>query len=353
MNKLDSIYLPAGWLDVDKIFKFKQNNIFIVGARGVGKTYGILEYCVIHKLRFAYIRRTQKQVNVCKGKYGNPFKTLNKDHGWNIYTDTQDDITCFFETEENEKGKRVPVGEQLGYLFSLSTFANLRSIDLSDVDIIFYDEFIKQLDERPLKNEATAFLNMCETIGRNKEIQTGRALKVICAANSNSLDNDIFYYLRLVTTGERMKRKEITCHVDNERDLRLYILKDSPISEKKRDTSLYKLARGTDYEQMALENDFVDDDTSLLKQLPLKEYNPLVSVGEICIYRHKSKRQYYVSTHFSGSPEKFTVTNRDLARFRQKYSYLWDAYFLEDGKIYFETYGCNAIYLRYLKNKKF
>lgn len=351
--KDDCIYTLAGWLDVPKILSFKQNNIFLVGARGVGKTYGILEYCVLNKLRFAYIRRTQKQADLCKGKRGNPFKTLNNDHNWNIIADTEDDITCFFESEENEKGKRVPVGEQLGYLFSLSTFANMRSVDLSDIDIIFYDEFIKQLDERPLRNEATAFLNMCETIGRNKELATGKALKVICAANSNSLDNDIFYYLRLVTVGEKMKRKGIMCHIDNDRDLRLYILKDSPISEKKKETSLYKLAKGTDFEDMAINNDFVDDDTSLVKQLPLKEFRPIVSVGEVCIYRHKFDRRFYVTTHFSGSPEHYNVTDRDLKRFRKNYSYLWDAYFLEDDTINFETYGCQSAYLRYLKNKKF
>ena len=45
---------------------------------------------------------------------------------------------------------------------------------------------------------------------------------------------------------------------------------------------------------MAIDNSFRTDETQI-KSEPLREYNHLVSVGEIGIYRHKSKREFYVS----------------------------------------------------------
>ena len=351
--KKDNIYLANGYINIPLLLSYPENFIFLIGARGIGKTYGILQHCLINKLRFCYIRRTDTQLQVCKSDKGNPFKKLNSDYNLNIRCDSDHDITGFFNfVYDDDKQKYVKYGDLIGYAFALSTFANLRSIDLSDVDIIIYDEFIKQTDERPIKNEATAFLNMCETIMRNRELQCLPALKVICAANSNSLDNDLLYYLQLVTIAEKMQRTGKELYINNDRCLRLYIPNKSPISEAKTNTSLYKLTAGTDFAKMALENRFVDDDTSLIAQRPLVEYIPHVTIGEICIYKHKSRYEYYVSTHKSGTPNTFSVSDRGCTMFKRQYPYLWDAFYL-DGKIFFETYGCQAAFQRYLKGKKY
>ena len=348
-----NIYLPSGHVNMPLILSYPENYIFMVAARGVGKTYGVLTYCLDNCLKFVYIRRTQKQLDICKSEKGNPFKKINKNRNIHVMCDTDSDITGFYFGEySEEKKKYVPSGDLIGYAFALSTFANMRSIDLSDVDVIFYDEFIKQLDERSIKNEATAFLNMCETIMRNRELEGEKPIKVICAANSNSLDNDLLYYLNLVTIAEKMQRTGKEIYINKDRGLRLYIPLKSPISEAKEQTSLYRLTAGTDFEETALHNQFVYDDVSLVETRPLIEYIPHVNIGEITIYKHKSRYEYYVSTHRSGTPDKFTVSDRGCKMFRQKYPYLWDAYYL-DSCIFFETYGCQAAFTRYMKNKKY
>ena len=53
---------------------------------------------------------------------------------------------------------------------------------------------------------------------------------------------------------------------------------------------------------MALDNAFRTDGTQI-RSMPLREFNHLVSIGEIGIYRHKRQRMYYVSF----------VTNKDRA----------------------------------------
>ena len=68
------IYTEQGWINWDYIIK--QNAAFnmVVGARGVGKTYGLMKYCIEHKRPFIYLRRLKSQLEQCATNSGNPFK---------------------------------------------------------------------------------------------------------------------------------------------------------------------------------------------------------------------------------------------------------------------------------------
>ena len=56
----------------------------VVGARGVGKTYGLMRYLIEHNRSFIYLRRLKSQLDQCVSADGNPFKKLNTDIGCNI-----------------------------------------------------------------------------------------------------------------------------------------------------------------------------------------------------------------------------------------------------------------------------
>ena len=53
----------------------------IIGGRGIGKTYGALDYLIRNKKRFIYMRNTKTQIAESASEFGNPFKRLNKDRG--------------------------------------------------------------------------------------------------------------------------------------------------------------------------------------------------------------------------------------------------------------------------------
>lgn len=350
---MKKFYLESGFLDANFFIEDPNPFVFMNGARGIGKTYGFLEYFYKHKCKFLYMRRTQKQIDLCYQSEYNPYKKLNADHGWSVCAFPAGEGTgAFYEYELSENGKPIPVGEQLGYCFALSTFANLRSIDLTDVDIIFYDEFIKLAQERPIRQEANAFFNAVETIARNRELAGLPPLKVICASNSVSLNNDIYYKLRVVSICERMQRKGIEEYHDTARGLSIYIFNSSPISEAKRETALYKLTAGTDFTDMALNNQFTEDDTSAVNSKKLVEYRPLVKVADITIYKHKSKNEYYVSSHHSGTCKIYSGSDKDLSAFRKKYFYLLDSFILHDN-FNFDSYGVQCSFLRYLDRQKY
>lgn len=77
---------------------------------------------------------------------------------------------------------------------------------------------------------------------------------------------------------------------------------------------------------MSLENRFLDKPVLQTMSANLKEYTPLVTCGEITVYRHKSNRTYYISPHGQGTRPIYSTTENDCLRFRTLYRYLMLAY---------------------------
>lgn len=346
--KQKDLYLPNGYLNIPGIINgVGVPNIFIIGARGIGKTYGILEWLVENKINFLYLRRLQKQINLVTTSKFNPFKKLNIDKGWNIHAFPEsDDNYGFYETIINEKGKRVKLNDEaLGISGSLSTFSNTRGFDGCDINVIFYDEFVKEKSEAKIKEEADALFNIVETVNRNRELNGNPPCMLICASNSTDAANDIFMYLQVVSIAMSMQRNKENIRVLKDRMMCIIIPHDSPISEQKEETALYKMTKGTAFADTALRNEFVNNTPTSIRSAPLSEYKPLVKVGEICIYKHKSNRRYYVSEHSSGNPPVYRTGEKELAIFRRRYPMLIQAVYRE--MIDYETYTAELLFDKY------
>lgn len=334
------LFLNNGFLDMGSIIEQPEPFIFVIGARGIGKTYGALSYMLEHQYKFVYMRRSQNEIDLTKTEELNPFKTINRDKGYDIQGKTIiKNVIGYYD-----KGS----GNQYATGLALATLHNVRGIDLSDINYIFYDEFIPQLSARPIKSEFDAFANCYETINRNRELSGCEPVKMICAANSNNAANPIFIGLGLVTTIEKIKNEHRSVFRIRDKGILIINVEASPISEKKKETALYKLMKNTDYAAMALENEFSSDDFTLIHPEKLAEYKPLFNCGEITIYRHKSKNQYYVSQHYSGAPDQYGTNERELKAFAQRAWRIWDSYL--DGRVLFENYLCKILFTRYINS---
>lgn len=341
-----NIYQKSGYIDIRAIMALGLPFNFIVGGRATGKTYTSLKTVKEDGIKFIYMRRTQSQADMINKPEFSPFKSLNADHGWTIGSATLSKYNAgFYETEETEDGGHQCVGSPIGYTCALSTISNMRGFDASDVRLLIYDEFIPEKHERPIKNEGAAFLNAYETINRNRELKGEKPLQVLCLANANDLANPIFLELGLVRKAEQMRRKGQEISIDKERGVGLFILDKSPISAQKRNTALYKLSRGSGFSRMSLENDFANEDIGRIKTQPLGEFRPVVTVGEITVYKHKSRGEYYVSTHKAGSCAEFGSGDTDKNRFRRAYGWIWQEYM--KNNIIFEEYLCEVLLNRY------
>lgn len=347
--KKDSLYLPSGYMDPNFIMKKNLPFNFITGGRGTGKTYGFLKYLYENKIKFMYMRRTQNEVDLINKPQFTPYKSLNEDMGWNVgVAPISKYNAAFYNMEYDETNdKNIPTGEPLGFTCALSTIAKMRGFDASDIKILLYDEFIPEKHAQKIRYEGQAFLNAYETINRNRELMGFPPLICVCLSNSNSIANAIYITLMLVNKAVWMKKNDKEFSIDSKRGIGLYLLDSSPISKLKEEkTAIGQLTKGTEYGKMAYGNEFADADESAVRPQKLIEYRPLVTVGEITIYRHKSKKIYYVSALKSGQPKEILTSGEtDLIRFSRNYSYLYDAYL--DQRLFFESMVVNILFSKY------
>lgn len=125
----------------------------------------------------------------------------------------------------------------------------------------------------------------------------------------------------------------------------MIMLLDSPISQRKKDTALYKNANDG-FLSMALDNAFRTDPTVIASK-PLREYVHLVSIGEIGIYKHKSNREYYVSSLTQKNPyyEDYGIS---LKLFQTDYGLLRYLY-MTSKRFVFESYENEILFRNYIK----
>lgn len=334
------LYDDNGYINQDGILSRYEPFIFQIGPRGTGKSYGILKYILKNDIKFMLLRRSQTEADMIRTNVTNPFKSVLQEFpGLEIiYQPIARNLGGFAKVTEE--------GPQLiGYIGALSTFANVRGVDFSDVEMIFYDEFIPEKRARPIKDEYEALLNVVETVNRNRELSHITPVKLVCAANSNDIANPIFIGLRIVEQIAKMMKKGIEEWRDPERELAVYMFMHSPISEKKGETALYKLSAGSSYQDMALRNMFDLDDRAVSSR-KLQEYKPLVRIGEMVIYQHKSRDEWYIRLGSSGTvPTVYETNDIDRKRFITKFGYLFIRYL--SGYVVFENSTAQILFERY------
>ena len=330
-----NIYLESKYLDIEKILSINIPFIFIIGGRGTGKTYGALEYIIKNYKHAMLMRRTQTQTDMINEPEFSPFKKLNIDHNWDITTKViKKNLGGIYDDIESG-------GPPIGYTCALSTLKNIRGFDASNVEILIYDEFIPEKHERPMKGEADALWNAYETINRNRELEGGKPLQLLALANSNELANPIFMDLEVIRIIQKMQKKGQNCYINRERKFAIFDLGDSEISQKKNETALYRLKQGSNFSEMSLGNKYSNEIAGKIKSRSLKEFRPVVKIGELCIYEHKFDRTLYISTHTTGSPPEYGLGDVEKARFRRNFIWVWDEYIR--NQIEFEEYLCEIL----------
>ena len=96
---------------------------------------------------------------------------------------------------------------------------------------------------------------------------------------------------------------------------------------------------------MALDNSF-NVDRSHVNPRPLNEYLPECSIGELCLYRHKTSSRLYATTHVSGVfNRKYSIQDTDRLHYQRVYRVHWDMYVA--NKIDFEDILSETLFIKY------
>jgi hypothetical protein len=259
---------------------------FIVGGRGIGKTYSAIDAGITrHENALLYLRNTKEQIEESCGIFGNPFKKWAADHDRDIQLikDKNHALIAEFITANQKTTKRI-----IGAGAALSVFSNLRGVDMSNIDLILFDEFI---ENRSLTfNQYDAFLHMYETVNRNRELTGQPPVKCLLLSNAQRLGNPILRGFNLIPVIENMQKTGQRSYANGSIRIELPF---SEVSEAKRQTALYQATTGSDFNSEALDNNFINDSFTGIKRVNIQEYNPIVCIDDIYIYRHKSDPVYY------------------------------------------------------------
>lgn len=335
MKKLN-LYQQDGWVDVQSILDAGFIFNFITGGRGIGKTYGFIRWMIEHDQTFILLRRTEIE------------SQLQSDPKTSSVTAVCNDMGITFHAAVHGKKMRSlyrdDTDQEICLCAALSTFASVRGVDLSAYRYIIYDEFITEPHVRPLKMEGIALSNAYETINRNRELAGLDPVRLIALSNSLNISNDIFMQFDLVSAAEKMISEDI--EVYKRGNLLMLILQHSPISAKKAGTALYQTA-SEEYARMSIRNEFIMNDFRYVKKQPLKEYIPVWSVGDLTIYEHKNRNEFYISFSKAKLPksQQYGSNYMDLTRMKRDHIRTWWNYL--DGLIKFENYKAVSLFEKY------
>lgn len=325
------LYLNNGYINFEWIRSLNCTIVLLIGPRGTGKTYSILDYFYEKKIPIIFARRKYTQLQMCAGQDTSMYKVISTDRNKNIGATEIDQNYFIFKDED---GFRPAIGVALSKLY------NLRGIDASGYKDLYFDEITPEPLEIVRQGEAKAFLHMYETFNRNRELDGEPPLNIILTGNADRLDTPILRALNLIPIVERMVISNQEIYIDKRRSIAAFYLINSKIAEKKAKTFLYQQTTDKEFTDVALSNKFADmaDLSNIKRNARLKEYKPLFTLNNtICVYKHKSQDYLYVSAHTSGNVENFNlILTNDKKRFILKKDMIINMIIAQ--KIYFDSF---------------
>lgn len=274
-----------------------QTFYFIIGGRNTGKTYSALKYCYENKIKFCFLKRTIEDVDLlCTGsgrigtkeqEYGidlSPFKSINRDIGSNVKAHSiKKGLGGFWENDTEGS----PVGGPIGYILALNAVTKYKGFDLSDVDIVIFDEFIPNVWDRIQHREGEQLLDLMKTIMRDREHRGKGALKLVCLANATSASNPVMNIFEITDQVIDMQIRGLEYYRDEDRGILVHMIKNNAEFDKvEQNSALYKSMGDTQWGQMAFGNTFGYNDVTNVGKLSLKGYVP------VCSVKHKTKTFY-------------------------------------------------------------
>lgn len=217
------------FFDADRTLSHNRLFNWVIGARGVGKTFNSLEYAIRRykkgKGQFIYLRRFKEEIK--NTKMEKLFSPLERE---GVVEHVDYNNGAFYLKEELEP---------CGYAFGLSSTE--KSMALPDVSLIIFDEFlIEKGYKRYLNDEVETFLNFYETVARMRDVP------VLFLSNAVSFYNPYFVYFDLTTpfNSEFKKKGE---HL-------VQLVKSEKYSEVKKQTRFYDIIGDTRYAEYSVEN---------------------------------------------------------------------------------------------------
>lgn len=316
------------------IENFLDNNystLFILGARGVGKTVSSISYyvkrCYENKTKFIYLRRYQSEIDTL----GFNYDLISKITGLEVNQ----------ENVKDKSGRRALMitanGAPVGYMLALSVASKYKSTDYTGTEVLIYDEFI-DIRGRELRNEVNLYLNFAMTVFRDFS-----KYRAVFLANATNLFNCYFVNFNTFPKGKITKFKNLS--------IKIVMYQTSAELTKREKTPLAKLVRSAGDSESSLDNTFIKD-TGYIGDLTSKDKCLMVmKLGGACFGYWQYKERAVISNKFDPSvTNKISIDELDND-FRYEPAFVATISMkLRNNHLVFSNEYVRGIWLQYLKS---
>ena len=262
------------YYNYQRVLSYNALMTFIIGERGVGKSYGAKEFVTdrfINKgKQFVYLRRYKTELKEAMIKKGHPifFEQI-------IYNEDGTKNKKYENHKLTNKNDTMYIDDKLcGFAMPLSIANILKSSTYNNVDTIIFDEFI--IDKgcyHYLQNEVEQLLDVIETVGRLRDI------RIIFLGNAISITNPYFTYFNLSLP----YNSDIVVSKKDKNGNPLIIvnyIKNLKYREVKKQSRFGQLIDGTEYGKYAIDNEFLRDSKSFIrKKTKLAKFYFILKLG--------------------------------------------------------------------------
>jgi hypothetical protein len=277
---------------------------FILGARGLGKTYWALRF-VIRKYinngeQFIYLRRTEEEVKKVRTKLFDDMKTVFPAYAFRV--EGMDLQIC----RNPKASKKEIVWENMGAIMALSTSGGLKSIPYPHVNWILFEEiFPNKGGQGYLPNETEQFQELYSTIDRWHD-----RVRLIALSNAVSLSNPYFAIYGLEVENQRTTvRKYANGYIAVE------MADYKGFSSKVKETRFGQFISNQEYAKYAMDNQFKDAGDNMLRPLSRSDdsysFTIQSEMGDFRIWSHQdmvSMESYYTLSAKHPKNERWRTT---------------------------------------------
>ena len=315
----------------------------VYSGRNRGKTFSTLKYMYDNGFTFGYVKRTNIDVDVlCNAGSGgidlNPFKKINMFYSHiNVKPfKQQKGIGGFFNVDDEGN----PVGEAIGYIFSLNNLKDIKGLE-AEVDYLIFDEFIPQPWDKVSRAEGKQLLDLYKTIDRDRIHRGLQATTLVLLANPTRIHNPIFDEFGIIDHVVEMDRNPF--YDEEYNGICICKIEDDPaFYELECQHPMYQLLKDTDWGTMALNGSFGYDDFSKTgKKFSIKKATPMLSFKYKRVYYYMYQRGgiYYCTDSKFNVKRPFYDLSEETEQYRFWYDYVSDLRFeCIDGHMLFKTY---------------
>ena len=285
-----------------KLLSYNGTYNFLVGGRGLGKTYGAkkraIKRAITHQKQFIYLRRYKTEMVAAKATF---FADMaNEFRDWDFRINGNEAHAAPISTRDEKKRQ----WKTIGFFITLSNAQTQKSVSFPDVETIIFDEFIIEKGSlHYLPNEANVFNNFYSTVDRWQD-----KTRVFFLANSVTIMNPYFleYQIRPDEIGEISTFADgfVVCHFPDSAEFATSVY----------ETKFGKFIKDTEYAEYAVGNEFEDASNQMVKikdSTSTYMFTLETDKGTFSIWVSVLSGEYFIQEKLPKSQRNFTmITNK-------------------------------------------